>query len=87
MSVNNIPPQSPNILPEIPDFSFIESVNKKGRSKNLASVKQVASGMAEVAYSMGMTNNASNFLDEMSEIIVEAWEEMDEIQKKKKKKN
>jgi len=86
MSVNNIPPNSGNILPEIPDLSFIESVTKKDRVRNKASVKKVAHGMAEIAYSMGMTNDIDEFLDDMSEDILDAWDEMDEDKKKKRKK-
>eukprot|EP01047_Picozoa_sp_COSAG01_P014970 COSAG01_NODE_740_length_13891_cov_35.573013_7_plen_94_part_00 len=83
MAINQLPPNnnaqfSPN---EIPDLGFIQSLEQKKVKKG--TVKDLAKGMAEIAYSIGHTNDADEFAEVVSEDIMEAWET---LRKKRKKK-
>jgi hypothetical protein len=60
---------------------------KSGKVKvRRSKVKDVAKGLAEIAFSMGETNDIEEFAENMTETIFEAFKKVEQDQKKKKNK-
>jgi glucan biosynthesis protein len=66
--------------------SVILGINKKKVKIHKAKIRDVARGLAEVAYSMGETNDPDEFADIMAEDIYEALKSIEEKHDKTKKK-
>ena len=66
--------------------SVVLGINKKKVKIHKAKIKDVAKGLAEVAYSMGETNDPDEFAELMAEDILEALKEVKKRKEKKKKK-
>jgi len=66
--------------------SIIFGVNKKRVKIKKGNVKKVAKGMAEVAYSLGETNEPEEYAAEMADEIMLALKELENRQSDKKVK-
>ena len=66
--------------------SVVLGINKKKVKIHKAKIKDVARGLAEVAYSMGETNDPDEFAELMADDIYEALKKVKKNREKKKKK-
>ena len=73
--------QDPMFVNQPSNNPFIVDLNKKKATRG--KVKKMLAGMAEIAYSLGETNDPEEFAHMLSEDIVEA---LDKYKKKKGKK-
>src|SRR3989339_651347 len=93
MSIGNISSQ-PQFDPQLGSNAHVADVatvvleiHKKKVKITQTKIKEVVHGLAEIAYSMGKTNDVEKFEDEMSEAVFKAFKQAEEeIEKKKKKK-
>jgi hypothetical protein len=60
--------------------------NKKKFKIGKGKIKDISKGLAEIAFSMGETNDPEEFAEIMAEDIFEAFKDVAERQKKKQKK-
>lgn len=67
-------------------MSVMLNVQSKVIQVRRSKIKDVARGLAEIAYSMGQTNDPDEFAEEMTENIYSAFKKVKEKQTKKKKK-
>lgn len=67
--------------------SVVFGVKNKKIKVRRSKIKDVAKGLAEVAYSMGQTNNPEEFAEEMTENIFQAFKKASKNIDQKKKKN
>jgi len=67
--------------------AVVLDVNRKRIKVEQAKIKDIAKGLAEVAYSMGETNNPSAFASIIAEDISEALKTVKKHQDEKRKKN
>ncbi|MEK9657042.1 MAG: hypothetical protein VW378_01555 [bacterium] len=86
MSINQLPPSNssglnPNSSSEAASVSFFGSLEAKKMSKG--SIKNMVMGMAEIAASMGQTNDIEGYAEMMSEDI---YESIKKVERKKKRK-
>ena len=66
--------------------SVIFEINQQTVQVKKAKIKDIARGLAEVAYSMGDTNNPEEFAEVMAEDIFAGLKEAEKRRKKKKSK-
>ena len=91
MSLQNIGPPGSNFDPSklmnVPEASsVVMDIHKKKVEIKKSSIKDIAKGLAEVAYSLGETNDPDEFAEDMAEDILIALKQVKERQEKKKKK-
>ena len=69
--------------------SVVLGINKKKVTVKKGKIKEVAKGMAEIAFSMGETNDPEEYAERMTEDILEALKDVHDRQSggKKKKKS
>ena len=66
--------------------SVVLGINKKKVKIKKAKIKDVAKGLAEIAYSMGETNDPDEFAELVADDIYEALKKVQKKREKKKKK-
>ena len=71
---------------QIESASVVLGINKKRVKIEKGQIKKIAHGLAEIAYSMGETNDQEEFADEMAQDILEALQETESSKKAKRKK-
>lgn len=66
--------------------SVVLGINKKKVTVKKGKIKDIAAGLAEVAYSMGETNDPEEYAEEMAEDILEALKDAEGKRIKKAKR-
>jgi len=61
-------------------------INKRKVKVKRAKIKDIAQGLAEIAYSMGETNDPEEYAEDITEDILEALKKAEENREQKKKK-
>jgi translation elongation factor EF-1beta len=67
-------------------MSVFLDVNKKKVEVRRSKIKDIAKGLAEIAFNIGDTNDPETYAEEMTENIFEAYKKVEKKQKEKKKK-
>ncbi|MCP4050784.1 MAG: hypothetical protein GY730_08780 [bacterium] len=67
--------------------AVVLGIKKKKVKIKKTKIKDISRGLAEVAYSMGETNDPEDYADLITEDIFEAFKKIEERQAKQKKKD
>lgn len=85
-----------NISPKVPAFdpkfngsegaeamAVILELNKKKFKVRRSKIRDLAGGLAEIAYDLGETNDPESYADEMTEVIFRAYKKVSEKQRRR----
>ncbi len=82
--INNSGPDWSSQVNAANNADVVFDVKKKRINIERSQIKSIAQGLAEIAYSMGETNNPEEFAEYMEEDILEAFKKAKKKRDKKK---